>query len=104
MVIKLNNISSKIFLLNHEDVAVFNSGIHFPRSQFVKIDIPNDVSFVWVPFTMEFQKDNTRAGFFSPSGKKLRPKKLRILKKLRVIPAKKLRLSEALCIVPGPKN
>ena len=66
MVIKLNNISSKIFLLNHEDVAVFNSGIHFPRSQFVKIDIPNDVSYVWVPFTMEFQEDNTRVNQCNP--------------------------------------
>ena len=66
MVIKLKNISSKIFLLNHEDVAVFNSGIHFPRSQFVKIDIPNDVSYVWVPFTMEFQEDNTRFNQCNP--------------------------------------
>ena len=43
-------------------------------------------------------------GFFFTIGKKTETKKLRILKKLRVIPAKKLRLSEALCIVPGPKN
>ena len=42
--------------------------------------------------------------FFFTVGKKTEAKKLRILKKLRVIPAKKLRLSEALCNVPGPKN
>ena len=42
--------------------------------------------------------------FFFTIGKKTETKKLRILKKLRVIPAKKLRLSEALCNVPGPKN
>ena len=44
------------------------------------------------------------SGFFFTIGKKTETKKLRILKKLRVIPAKKLRLSEALCNVPGPKN
>ena len=41
---------------------------------------------------------------FFTIGKKTETKKLRILKKLRVIPAKKLRLLEALCNVPGPKN
>ena len=59
MVIKLKNIFSKIFLLNHEDVAVFNSGISFPRSQFVKIDVPFDVASVFVPIKMEFHEDKT---------------------------------------------
>ena len=51
-----------------------------------------------------FQHLASNSDFFFTIGKKIETKKLRILKKLRVIPAKKLRLSEALCNVPGPKN
>ena len=55
----MKKVSSKIFLLNREDVAVFHSGIPFPGSQFVKIDVPSDVALIIVPVKMEFQEDKT---------------------------------------------
>ena len=55
----MKKVSSKIFLLNREDVAVFHSGVPFPGSQFVKIDVPSDVALTIVPVKMEFQEDKT---------------------------------------------
>ena len=55
----MKKVSSKIFLLNHEDVAVFHSGVPFPGSQFVKIDVPSDVALIIVPVNIEYQEDKT---------------------------------------------
>ena len=57
----MKKVSSKIFLLNREDVAVFHSGTPFPGSQFVKVDVPSDVALTIVPVKMEFQEDKTTA-------------------------------------------
>ena len=57
----MKKVSSKIFLLNRVDVALFHSGVPFPGSQFVKIDVPSDVALTIVPVKMEFQEDKTTA-------------------------------------------
>ena len=57
----MKKVSSKIFLLKREDVGVFHSGIHFPGSQFLRVDVPSDVAFLIVPVKMEFQEDKTTA-------------------------------------------
>ena len=72
-------------------------------------NLPQDVSRAYKNWRFFFtissgKRATAEPGFFFTTGKKTETKKLRILKKLRVIPAKKLRLSEALCNVPGPKN
>ena len=59
MAIRMKQVSSRIFLLNREDVGVFHSGTPFPGSQFVKIDVPFDVASVFVPIKMEFHEDKT---------------------------------------------
>ena len=52
----MKKVSSKIFLLNREDVAIFNSGIPFPGSHFVKIDVLSDVALIIVPVKWSFRR------------------------------------------------
>ena len=58
MSLNLKNTSSKMFLVDRENIAGFHIGATW-RIEIEKINIPSDAIFVLIPFSVEIQEDKT---------------------------------------------
>ena len=58
MELYLKNTSSKIFLIDRENIAGFHIGATW-RLEIEQINVPADASFVLIPFSVDIQEDKT---------------------------------------------